>query len=74
MATPVEQIRQIAHETLIVHGRDDQVIPLASSQRLLELLPAARLHVFSRCGHWTQIEWTEEFNRLVVDFLGQAKS
>jgi pimeloyl-ACP methyl ester carboxylesterase len=73
MATADDDIRRIGHETLVVHGRDDQVIPLANSLRLLELLPAAQLHVFGRCGHWTQIEWADAFNRLVADFLGDGK-
>lgn len=54
---------------LVVHGRDDRVIPLANSLRLLELIDQARLHVFGRCGHWVQIEHAAAFNRLVGDFL-----
>jgi len=69
MATPADEIRRITHETLVVHGRDDQVIPLQNSLQLLQLLPHAQLHVFGRCGHWTQIEWAQQFNRLVGDFL-----
>ncbi|WP_324784417.1 alpha/beta fold hydrolase [Streptomyces sp. H51] len=69
MVTPDDEIRALPHDTLIVHGREDRVIPLANSLRLMELIPAARLHVFGRCGHWTQIEWADEFNELVADFL-----
>jgi 2-hydroxy-6-oxo-octa-2,4-dienoate hydrolase len=69
MTTSDDDIARIRHETLVVHGRDDRVIPLANSLRLLELLPHAQLHVFGRCGHWTQIEWAAAFNRLVGDFL-----
>jgi 2-hydroxy-6-oxo-octa-2,4-dienoate hydrolase len=69
LATAEELIRTIPHETLIVHGRDDRVIPLDNAVRLLELIDRSQLHVFGRCGHWTQIEWAEEFVRLVVRFL-----
>lgn len=69
MVVPEEAIRSLPHETLVVHGREDQVIPLSNAYRLLELVPKAQLHVFGRCGHWTQIEWAEDFNRLVGDFL-----
>lgn len=69
LATPEDEIRAIPHETLVVHGRDDQVIPLSNAYRLLALLERAELHVFGRCGHWTQIEWADPFNRLVLDFL-----
>jgi len=67
LASDEAQLRALPHDTLIVHGREDRVIPLGSSQRLLELLPNAQLHVFGRCGHWTQIEHAARFNRLVID-------
>jgi 2-hydroxy-6-oxo-octa-2,4-dienoate hydrolase len=69
MVTPDNALRALPHETLVVHGRDDQVIPLANALRLLELIPRSQLHVFGRCGHWTQIEWAAAFNRIVADFL-----
>ena len=59
----------ISAPTLIFHGREDRVIPLATSLRLFELIPEAQLHVFGNCGHWTQIEHAAEFNRLLSDFL-----
>lgn len=69
MVTADEQIAALPHRTLVVHGREDQVIPLANAHRLLELIPDAELHVFGRCGHWSQIEHADAFNRLVLDFL-----
>jgi pimeloyl-ACP methyl ester carboxylesterase len=69
MATADAEIAALPHQTLLIHGREDQVIPLATSLRLLELIDRSELHVFGRCGHWTQIERTGEFNRLLVDFL-----
>jgi len=72
LASPEEKIRALAHETLILHGREDQVIPLANSLRLLSLIPRARLHVFGHCGHWTQIEHAARFAQLVENFLAEA--
>ncbi len=69
MKTPDAVIRALDVETLIVHGRDDRVIPLATSLRLLQLIDRSRLHVFGRCGHWTQIEHAAEFNALLLSFL-----
>ena len=69
LALPEENLRALQHETLIVHGREDRVIPLSSSLRLAELIPRSRLHVFGQCGHWTQIEKAAEFVRLLQDFL-----
>lgn len=64
-----EQVKAITVPTLLVHGREDRVVPVEISWRMLHLLPHGDLHVFARCGHWTQIERAEEFNRVVADFL-----
>ena len=69
LATPDDVIAALPHRTLVVHGRDDNVIPLANAHRLLELIDDSQLHVFGRCGHWTQIEHAAEFNALVARFL-----
>lgn len=69
MCTPEEELRQLPHRTLIVHGREDQVIPLANSYKLEELIDNADLAVFSHCGHWSMIERTADFNRLVTQFF-----
>ena len=59
----------IRARTLIVHGREDRVIPLGAGLKLLEVIDNAQLHVFGHCGHWTQLEHAATFNRLVRDFL-----
>jgi len=69
MVTPDEQIAALPHRTLVVHGRDDRIIPLDNALHLLHTLSDVRLHVFGRCGHWTQIEHADAFNCLVLDFL-----
>lgn len=65
-------IRALPHETLIVHGREDQVIPLSTSLTLAQWIARAQLHVFGQCGHWTQIEHATRFARLVEIFLAEA--
>jgi 2-hydroxymuconate-semialdehyde hydrolase len=37
--------------------------------RLFELLPNSELHLFSKCGHWTQIEKKDEFAQLCENFF-----
>ena len=69
MKTPEEEIRKLTHRTLIVHGREDAVIPVDTSLKLMQLVDNGDLHVFSHCGHWVQIERSADFNRLVGDFL-----
>lgn len=69
MTTPDDEIRKLTNRTLIVHGREDKVIPLETSLKLEQLIDNADLSVFSHCGHWSMIERTADFNRLVRDFF-----
>jgi 2-hydroxymuconate-semialdehyde hydrolase len=69
LAAYEERLARIRARTLIVHGREDQVVPLSAGVKLLEAIDNAQLHVFGHCGHWTQIEHAVTFNRLVRDFL-----
>ncbi|MDY0105693.1 MAG: alpha/beta fold hydrolase [Giesbergeria sp.] len=72
MASTEADIRALPHQTLLVHGRDDQVIPLSTSLTLSTWIPRSQLHVYGQCGHWTQIEHAARFARLVGDFLAEA--
>jgi pimeloyl-ACP methyl ester carboxylesterase len=72
LASNEDDIRAISQEALILHGRDDNVVPLETSLRLNQLIVASQLHVFGRCGHWVQIEQAARFIRLVEDFLAES--
>ena len=72
MASSETDIRAIPHQTLVVHGREDRVIPLSNSCTLFDWIPRAQLHVFGQCGHWTQIEHANRFAQLVANFVGEA--
>jgi len=65
-------VRNIEHETLIIHGRDDRIIPVSVSEHLSRCIKNSQLHIFGNCGHWTQIEHNRRFNQLVNDFLLEA--
>ena len=70
LALPGAELASITAPVLLVHGRDDRVVPWrSSSAQLLELLPDARLHILSGCGHWTMIERTADFLAVVQPFL-----
>jgi 2-hydroxymuconate-semialdehyde hydrolase len=69
MASAEVDIKALKQQTLIIHGRDDRVIPLSNSLTLNNWIADSQLHVFGRCGHWVQIEHNRDFNRLVSNFL-----
>lgn len=71
LASNYADIMALPHETLIIHGRDDLVIPPDNALRLNHLISRSQAHIFGRCGHWVQIEHAARFNRLVGDFLAE---
>lgn len=66
------RLGEIKAKTFIIWGRDDRFVPLDHGLKLIWNIEDARLHVFSKCGHWAQWEHADEFNRLVIDFLLHA--
>ena len=72
MAHSEADIRSIKSSTLMVHGRDDKVIPLSTSLTMLDWIDDSQLHIYGRCGHWTQIEHASDFCQLVANFLSKA--
>jgi len=65
-------IKKIKQPTLVIHGREDQIIPLQSSLTLANWIDDAQLHVFGRCGHWSQIEHPDRFCQLLENFFSEA--
>lgn len=63
------RLTRLPHETLIIWGREDRVLPLDTGFVLMKQIPRARLLVIPQCGHWVQWEHADEFNRAVGDFL-----
>jgi 2-hydroxymuconate-semialdehyde hydrolase len=64
------ELAGIGAPVLMVHGRDDRVVPWReSSAQLVDLLRDSRLHILSACGHWTMIERTADFLAVVQPFL-----
>ena len=62
-------LQRMDHPVLLVHGRDDVIIPLETSLYLLARLSEVQMHVFGQCRHWLMIEYRDAFNELVCDFL-----
>ncbi len=58
---PEKMVAGIEHRTLVLHGREDKVIPVEMGLRLARAMPNAELHMFGRCGHWVQAERFDDF-------------
>jgi non-heme chloroperoxidase len=67
-----EDLKRIDVPTLIVHGDDDQIVPIdASARRAVELVPDATLKVYPGAAHGlAQVAPTkDQFNTDLLDFL-----
>jgi 2-hydroxymuconate-semialdehyde hydrolase len=64
-----EELAAITHDVLVVHGREDRIIPVQASRYFADNLPNANLYVIAHCGHWTQIEHRQTFETLLTRFI-----
>jgi len=67
-----EELAAITHEVLVVHGREDRMIPVAASHYLSGHLPNAQLHVLPHAGHWVQIEQVDRFRTQAATFFTES--
>lgn len=68
------RLHNIQVPTLVLHGDDDEIWPLANASRLAERIPGAELEVIPDSGHMFMIERPHEFNQAVLDFLTRHKN
>ena len=64
-----EKMKQITIPVLLIHGIQDVVIPVSRSWDILDVVPHADAHIFSQCGHWSQVERSTEFNMIIKNYL-----
>ena len=57
--------------TLVIHGDHDAIVPFeVSGKRSAELIAGSTLHVVEGWPHGINASHTEEFNRVLIEFLG----
>jgi pimeloyl-ACP methyl ester carboxylesterase len=63
------RVGAITAPALILHGRQDRLVPLHGSVAAAAAMRRARLVPFDDCGHWVQVEQPERFLAEVARFL-----
>jgi 2-hydroxy-6-oxo-6-(2'-aminophenyl)hexa-2,4-dienoate hydrolase len=64
-----DEIRAVTTRTLVIAGKQDQVVPVESSYKFLELLPNSWGYIMPHCGHWPMIEAPDQFADVIRHFL-----
>ena len=70
--TSIPWLRTLRHQTLVLAGDDDPIVPLINGRILAWCIPGARLHVVRGGGHLFLLERPAEIAALVAGFLATA--
>ena len=68
-----DRLGEIRQPVLILHGRQDRMVPLARAEQLQRALPNARLRVLDPGGHQVHSEQFPTVLRLVQDFVEEVE-
>jgi 2-hydroxy-6-oxonona-2,4-dienedioate hydrolase len=66
-----DKLKSIHTPTLVIWGRQDELISVERAEKFRAGIPGAKLVVFEQCGHVPQLEKPVEFNKALIDFLAQ---
>jgi 2-hydroxy-6-oxonona-2,4-dienedioate hydrolase len=64
-------LKSIHAPTLIVWGRQDELIPESVAEKMHDGIAGSKLVVLDQCGHVPEIEKAADFNQAVLEFLGK---
>ena len=64
-----DDIARIKSRALVFHGKNDKVVPVTQSYKLLDLLENGHGYILPKCGHWAMLEHPETFSRVCLEFL-----
>ncbi len=65
---PEKIVARLTQPMLVLHGRDDTVVPFELGLRIHRAAQRSEMHSFSGCGHWVQLERRERFVELTRMF------
>lgn len=62
-------LRRVRHRTLILHGTDDPVVPVANARSMAKVMPNAQLHLLEGAGHLFLLDEPEAAVSALSGFL-----
>jgi 2-hydroxy-6-oxonona-2,4-dienedioate hydrolase len=65
-----KKLASIHAPTLVLWGRNDELLGMDMAEKLRDGISGAKMVVIEQCGHIPQIEKPAEFNRALLEFLG----
>jgi 3-oxoadipate enol-lactonase len=68
-----DRLQEIRQPVLVLHGRQDRMVPLARAEELQRALPHARLHILDAAGHQVHSEQFATVLQLVQNFVEEVE-
>jgi 2-hydroxymuconate-semialdehyde hydrolase len=65
-------LKAIKARTLVIWGREDQIIPVSDAERFAKLIPRADVVTLGRCGHAVPLEKADSLGDAMLSFLGEV--
>ena len=69
----ISELSKITAPTLIIHGKDDAVIPLEFMVPTMKAMVDAQVVILTRCGHSPQVERPKEFAETYLLFIANHR-
>ncbi|WP_344976028.1 alpha/beta fold hydrolase [Streptosporangium fragile] len=67
----LDTLRGLEVPALVIAGEEDELIPLATAEAMVDAVPDGRLAVIEKAGHLSAVEQPEAFNRAVAGFTAE---
>ena len=64
-------LHKIDVPTLILWGKDDEILNVEQASFAREKIPNSQLYTFNQCGHMPNFEKPDEFNKVALEFLSK---
>jgi len=68
-----DELAAITAPTLVIWTSDDPSGPARAGLEMAERIPAGEFQLIKDAGHWPQWEQPEQFDRIVLEFLGRNR-
>ncbi|MBO6574018.1 MAG: alpha/beta fold hydrolase [Rhodothermales bacterium] len=69
-----DDLHNIQVPTLLIWGREDEITPPDVAVQFNELIRGSELAWIDECGHAPMMERPDQFNQILLDFLGRVTS
>ncbi|MBD3213293.1 MAG: alpha/beta fold hydrolase [Candidatus Lokiarchaeota archaeon] len=66
------RLKNIDAPTLVLHGKEDILLPPENAEIIADKIPDAKLKLFDGCGHALFSHKPEHLSEVVMDFLNNS--